>query len=125
MPLYGRDIKTRDALTYSEIVNKHHPTPETDQVGNIYFNGPDTIRRKTEYAQQSKLGGVMIWELGQDATANQSLLKVIRDVAGHKASVRSKLFETRGLLQRQIYWATMPKRTAPCSAPIQAQSASE
>ncbi len=37
-------------------------------------------RRKTEFALKSKLGGVMVWELGQDAAGDQSLLKVIRDV---------------------------------------------
>lgn len=80
MPFYGRDVKTREAMTYGDIVNAHHPEPESDHVGNLYFNGPETIRRKTEFALKSKLGGVMVWELGQDAAGDQSLLKVIRDV---------------------------------------------
>ena len=80
LPFYGRDVKTRDAMTYVEIVAKHRPAPEADQVGNMYFNGPATIRRKTEFAMQSNLGGVMVWELGQDASGDQSLLKVVNEV---------------------------------------------
>ena len=40
------------------------------------YNGPATIRRKTELALQLA-GGIMIWELSQDARGNDSLLRVI------------------------------------------------
>jgi GH18 family chitinase len=40
------------------------------------YNGPATIRRKTELALQS-VGGIMIWELSQDARGSDSLLRVI------------------------------------------------
>ena len=40
------------------------------------YNGPATIRRKTELALQS-VGGIMIWELSQDARGSNSLLRVI------------------------------------------------
>jgi GH18 family chitinase len=40
------------------------------------YNGPATIRRKTELALQL-VGGVMIWELSQDARGSDSLLRVI------------------------------------------------
>ncbi len=80
LPFYGRDIKTRRAMTYGEIVAKFNPAPAEDQVGQMYFNGPDTIRRKVKLAISSKLGGVMAWELGQDASGHESLLKAIRDL---------------------------------------------
>jgi len=86
VPFYGRDVKTRAAMTYGEIVTKHAPAPDVDQVGPMYFNGPETIRRKTKLALNSKLGGVMIWELGQDAPAAQSLLKVIRETVDAQRS---------------------------------------
>lgn len=80
LPFYGRKIMNRElASTYREIVEKYHPAPETDEVDGIYFNGPATIRRKTEWAMKSKLGGVMIWELGQDVSGKDALLPVIRD----------------------------------------------
>lgn len=40
------------------------------------YNGPATIRRKTELALQ-RVGGIMIWELSQDARGSDSLLRVI------------------------------------------------
>ena len=40
------------------------------------YNGPATIRRKTELALQLA-GGIMIWELSQDARGSDSLLRVI------------------------------------------------
>ena len=40
------------------------------------YNGPATIRRKTELALQL-VGGIMIWELSQDALGSDSLLRVI------------------------------------------------
>lgn len=78
LPFYGRDLKTRDAKTYREIQERFGAKPDQDEIQGVYFNGPDTIRRKTEYAVRSSLAGVMVWELGQDAAGDASLLKVIR-----------------------------------------------
>ena len=78
LPFYGRNLKTRDAMTYREIHEKFSPESDQDEVHGVYFNGPEMIRRKTEYAVRSRLGGVMIWELGQDAAGDASLLKVIQ-----------------------------------------------
>ncbi len=86
LPFYGRDIKKSNReLIYREIVAKHHPEPSVDEVDNIYFNGPETISRKTKYAIDSGLAGVMVWELGQDATGDQSLLKAILGVVNQSA----------------------------------------
>lgn len=91
VPFYGRNIKTRDPLTYREIVEKYHPPPETDEVDGIYFNGLTTIRRKTEWAMQSKLGGIMIWELGQDVSGKGALLSVVRDSVARPLQSKEKL----------------------------------
>lgn len=78
LPFYGRDLKTRDAMTYREIVEKFRPKSDQDEIQGVYFNSPDTIRRKTRHAIQSGLGGVMVWELGQDAAGDAALLKAIQ-----------------------------------------------
>jgi GH18 family chitinase len=79
LPFYGRHVINRDvAKSYQELRTAYRLTPETDEVDGFSFNGPATIRRKTEFAQQRGLAGVMIWELGQDAVGEQSLLQVIR-----------------------------------------------
>ncbi len=83
VPFYGRHVSKRDTtLTYREIIAKYKPALEIDEVDSIYFNGPRMIRRKTNFALESQLGGVMFWELGQDAEGPQSLLRVIGDAVG-------------------------------------------
>lgn len=81
VPFYGRGIKQRDLTkTYAEIA----ATPgsaDTDELDGIYFNGPATIRAKTRFAIDQKLGGIMVWEIGQDAPGNASLLRVVHDEA--------------------------------------------
>ena len=80
VPFYGRHVQRRNReMSYAQIVSKYHPGPEVDEVDGYYFNGPATIRRKTEYALESKLGGIMFWELGQDAPGDASLVRGIRD----------------------------------------------
>jgi GH18 family chitinase len=79
LPFYGRGLaRPADALGYRDLVARWDPKPEDDEAGGYYFNGPDTIRRKTAFALQARLGGVMVWELGQDAAGGRSLLNVIR-----------------------------------------------
>jgi chitinase len=78
VPFYGRDITRRNrSLTYREIIARHDPKPDVDVIDNVYFNGPASIRRKTEYALESHLGGVMAWELGLDVPTDRSLLRAI------------------------------------------------
>lgn len=82
IPLYGRDrTKSERAVSYRDLVAKHKLAADIDEVEGVYFNGPATVRRKAEYALEKKLAGVMVWELGQDATGEASLLRVIRAVA--------------------------------------------
>ena len=82
LPFYGRDIAHPDtSLAYADIAAQYHPAPAVDQVNSLYFNGIQTIRQKTRYARDYHLGGVMVWELGQDAPGNASLLKAIEQAA--------------------------------------------
>lgn len=86
LPFYGRDTAKRDrTMTYREILAQHKPEPDADEVGTLYFNGPATVKRKTEYAREAGLAGVMVWELGQDAPGEQSLLKVIRSAVSESS----------------------------------------
>jgi len=81
LPFYGRAIAHPDtALAYADIARRYHPAPGVDEVNGMYFNGPVTIQQKTRYALARHLGGVMVWELGQDAPGDGSLLKAIHRV---------------------------------------------
>jgi GH18 family chitinase len=70
LPFYGRNSQTGDWTTYEDIVQKYRISDADDSVREngivIGFNGKDTIRRKTEEALRLGLGGVMVWEAGQD-----------------------------------------------------------
>jgi len=50
--------------------------PYSDQFGSDYYNGITTIQNKTQLAYNSG-GGIMIWELSQDASGGNSLLSAI------------------------------------------------
>jgi GH18 family chitinase len=91
LPFYGRHSRTGDWTTYEDIVQKYHPLSPTADIaivvlntngdndslnengdstgrpdGYIGFNGIDTISAKTRLALAQGLGGLMIWEVGQD-----------------------------------------------------------
>lgn len=61
------DAWSRDSVSYNGM--------------EVYYNGVDTIKKKTRYAKEN-LGGIMIWELSQDTSdTDKSLLKAIGDAA--------------------------------------------
>lgn len=80
VPFYGRHEQTREALTYADIVSQFSPRPDQDEVQGTHYNGPGTIAAKTQWAKTLGLAGVAVWELGQDAPGEASLLRIIRNV---------------------------------------------
>jgi chitinase len=79
VPFYGRKVKDRSNAKAFKDLKKLHPKATADEVDGFYFNNAETIRKKTQFAIDNKLGGIMIWEIGQDAKGKESLLKVIHD----------------------------------------------
>lgn len=83
VPFYGYQFGTNvSSLTYEEIVRAYPEAETKDFVttannSTIYYNGIPTIERKVQYAKTSRLAGIMIWELQQDASGNKSLLNTI------------------------------------------------
>ena len=104
VPFYGRHSQTGDWITYEDLVQKHHPlsyvadTVPAPDGAVIGFNGMYTMAEKIKLALRNGIGGVMIWEVGQDcrtvpvlrsgkthgitcpAGEKSSLLQVITDV---------------------------------------------
>ncbi len=79
LPFYGRQITNRNnALTYAEIKQRFRPDNQQDEAGGFYFNGPATLAKKVKLAKQRGLGGVMIWEVGQDTKGKDSLLSTLK-----------------------------------------------
>lgn len=76
VPFYGRP----GWFLYKDIVaeipeawKKDHCTYHGTEV---WYNGSNTIKAKAEYAK-NELGGIMMWELTQDALGEKSLLGII------------------------------------------------
>lgn len=77
---YGFGANANQGISYANIVAQYPGAENQDQVGNtIYYNGIPTIKAKTTFAIQNA-GGVMIWELSQDATGAKSLLTAVNQV---------------------------------------------
>jgi hypothetical protein len=79
---YGFGAAANQGISFANIVAQYPGAENVDQVGNtIYYNGIPTIKQKTTFAVQNA-GGVMIWELSQDATGSKSLLTAVNQVIG-------------------------------------------
>ncbi|RUT72298.1 T9SS C-terminal target domain-containing protein [Flavobacterium cupreum] len=77
---YGFGASANQGISYANIIAQYPGSENQDQVGNtIYYNGIPTIKAKTTFAIQNA-GGVMIWELSQDAVGSKSLLTAVNQV---------------------------------------------
>ena len=78
VPFYARpgDVSYRKLLQYDRAA------ADGDRIRYFtteqHYNGPETLRKKTRLAMQEG-GGIMIWELSQDAVGDDSLLGVIAE----------------------------------------------
>lgn len=85
VPFYGYGFggNAPESISWKNIVLQYPDKISADELsvngGNLYYNGIPTIRKKTALALE-KSGGVMIWQLLQDTTGEQSLLKNIHAV---------------------------------------------
>ncbi|MDJ1499574.1 glycosyl hydrolase family 18 protein [Xanthocytophaga agilis] len=88
VPFYGYGYgegMTAISMNYSEIQSSFSGSDTKDEWKmpdgrTIYYNGRNTIKRKTKLAKQ-KASGIMIWQLPGDATGSSSLLDVIFQTA--------------------------------------------
>ena len=83
VPFYGYGFGTNapSSISFGDIVTQYPGAENTDQVtvnggGIIYYNGIPTIESKTTLALNNA-GGIMIWQLMQDAGGSKSLLNAI------------------------------------------------
>jgi chitinase len=83
VPFYGYKWagSTGEALTYAEILSQNAAAATEDKVtlgsSTVYLNSRTTITAKAKLAKT--YGGIMVWELGQDAPGDASLLRAIND----------------------------------------------
>jgi chitinase len=80
LPFYSRDVRNGDPKTYGEL-SPQLDNEVDDQFGTHYFNSRTTIAKKVKAAREARIGGVMIWELGQDVqplSSPKSLMTAIQ-----------------------------------------------
>jgi chitinase len=85
---YGFGPNAPEEMSFKGITTKYPGSEKTDSVsitggGVVYYNGIATIQAKTALALQ-KAGGIMIWQLLQDAAENNSLLNAINETITNK-----------------------------------------
>ena len=83
LPYYGRiwdpsqEDYWKETRNYREIIEEWQPERSTDEAGFFYFNGPDTITRKTRWAAENGFAGIYVWEPFYDIRGNASLTTAI------------------------------------------------
>ena len=86
VPFYGHGFYkqlTSNDIDFKKIVSKYPGAENSDQAADtIYYNGFQSIIKKTNYALQNA-SGIMMWELSEDAPGDKSLLNLIYKTA-HK-----------------------------------------
>ncbi len=77
VPFYGRPSWSSYATLVSQGAD-----PNGDFFAGNGYNGKATITNKVNYVKNNGYGGIMIWELSQDAAGGNSLLTVIHNTLG-------------------------------------------
>lgn len=72
-------------MSFADAVSKGDEYYSADVCEGIAYNGAVTMAKKAELAKSC--GGIMIWELTQDAKGEKSLLKVINDTLRRRSYV--------------------------------------
>ncbi len=117
VPFYGRgynaagELDWNSYMPFAEAVNKGSEYYSADVCEGIAYNGAVTMAKKAELAKN--YGGIMIWELTQDAADEQSLLKVINDTLANETYVAGDVnddgsFDTADLVLFQKWLLNVP-----------------
>lgn len=103
LPCYGYNFSNPSnvyGFYYRSMVEKDLEHRYKDQVGGMYYNGIPTIKSKTQLAID-KVGGVMMWEISQDAVdtlSDYSLLKAVNETVrsnDEKLNLQNQQFQVR------------------------------
>ncbi|MBT6579556.1 MAG: glycoside hydrolase family 18 protein [Cellvibrionales bacterium] len=68
IPFYSRP----NPQSYADLVKADPKNAQRDDNGDTYWNGIPTVQAKVDLAL-GRVGGILVWELGQDATGKLSL----------------------------------------------------
>ncbi len=85
VPFYGRSVLNGEPKTYSDLIPML-TNNKTNRIGPQYYNSQETVRKKLQLAARRGIGGIMIWELGQDLQPfmlDKSLMHAVRVGLNH------------------------------------------
>jgi chitinase len=82
VPFYAQpEDPSINQVSYAAIVDNNPDNAKRDTVKlnntTYHYNGVTTIQKKTKLALDNGFGGMMLWELGQDAEGSKSLTNII------------------------------------------------
>ncbi|RDU36566.1 chitinase [Neobacillus piezotolerans] len=82
VPLYGQpENPEAKQVSYAAIVEKDPSSAGKDTISmndTVYFyNGIETVKKKTELAMANGFGGMMVWEAGHDSEGDTSIARAI------------------------------------------------
>lgn len=79
IPFYGYEDSTNDYAVchkmYKEIMEMNPEAWKTDRIDRLFYNGEKTVIKKVKLA--NNYGGIMVWEITQDAEGEHALIDVI------------------------------------------------
>lgn len=76
-------------ISYKALLAKG-ANPSEDSFEKVFYNGAETMKAKTELALSRGCGGVMIWEISQDAAGEHSLVRAINQAIVEHRDLTSK-----------------------------------
>ena len=80
VPFYGKSASNGE-IAFSTILASGGSSTQ-DTFNGIGYNGIPTMKQKAQYVKDNGYGGLMIWQLTEDATGSNSLLTAISQVFG-------------------------------------------
>jgi len=104
VPFYGRKASVEgDWVTYEDLVQEHKLSGKEDVVTKdgvgVGFNGKQTLGWKVKLAIKENLGGVMIWEVGQDCRVKPvkrgDMVHVTTCPDGEESSLLAHIFKVK------------------------------
>ncbi|KKI91972.1 chitinase [Bacillus sp. SA1-12] len=107
VPVYAQpENLSINQASYAAIINNDPKNAMRDRVemnGTIYhYNGVATIQKKTKLALDNGFGGMMIWELGQDAHGEDSLTSVMAKMIEEKHLEENQFFLSKHIERQKL-----------------------
>ncbi|WP_064093327.1 glycoside hydrolase family 18 protein [Rossellomorea aquimaris] len=101
VPLYGQpENPAIKQVSYEAIINNRNPEYAVkDKISmngtTYYYNGEETMEKKTKLALTNRFGGMMIWEVGLDAKGPYSLSGAIAQALDNAKTKPEKYYSVK------------------------------